>query len=67
MNKIMKYRKIGNSYVIRLERGEKVIEKLTEFCRKEGIKSGHCSGIGGLERAEIAYFNIVKLRILGNQ
>ena len=58
MNKIMKYRKIGNSYVIRLERGEKVIEKLTEFCRKEGIKSGHFSGIGGLERTEIAYYNI---------
>ncbi len=52
----MKYRKIGDSYVIRLEKGEKVMEKLEEFCEKNEIKSGHLSGIGGLERAEIAYY-----------
>ncbi|MEE9323824.1 MAG: PPC domain-containing DNA-binding protein [Candidatus Aenigmarchaeota archaeon] len=54
----MKYRKIGNSYVIRLEKGEKVMEKLEEFCRKERIRSGHFSGIGGLGEAEIAHFSM---------
>ncbi|MCK4335712.1 MAG: DNA-binding protein [Candidatus Aenigmarchaeota archaeon] len=52
----MKYRKIGSSYLIRLEKGEKVIEKLEEFCGKEGVRSGHFSGIGGFERVEIAYY-----------
>lgn len=54
----MRYRKIGDSYVIRLGKGEKVIEKLEEFCGKEGVRSGHFSGIGGLERVEIAYYTI---------
>ncbi|UCC91371.1 MAG: DNA-binding protein [Candidatus Aenigmatarchaeota archaeon] len=54
----MRYRKIGDSYVIRLEKGEKVIGKLEEFCEKNGIKSGHFSGIGGLSEAEIAHFSI---------
>ena len=54
----MRYKKVGNSYLIRLEKGEKVIEKLTDFCVKEGIRSGHFSGIGGLENVEIAYYTI---------
>ena len=54
----MNYRKIGESYLIRLERGEKVMGKLKEFCEKEGIRSGHFTGIGGLERMEIAYYTI---------
>jgi predicted DNA-binding protein with PD1-like motif len=54
----MRYKRVGNSYLIRLEKGEKIIEKLTEFCEKEGIRSGHFSGIGGLERVDIAYYKI---------
>lgn len=54
----MRYKKVGNSYLIRLEKGEKVIEKLEEFCEKEGIHSGHFTGIGGLDKVEIAYYTI---------
>jgi len=52
----MNYKKTGNSYLIRLDKGEEIIEKLAEFCGKEGIKSGHFSGIGGLEQADISYY-----------
>jgi predicted DNA-binding protein with PD1-like motif len=54
----MKYKKVGNTYLIRLEKGESVMKKLHEFCEKEGIRSGHFSGIGGLEWLEIAYYKI---------
>lgn len=54
----MRYKKLGDSYVIRLEKGEKIIEKLEEFCMREGVKSGHFSGIGGLSEVEIAHFSI---------
>ncbi|MCK5023746.1 MAG: DNA-binding protein, partial [Candidatus Aenigmarchaeota archaeon] len=52
--------KVGEHYVIRLEKGEKVIEKLTEFCKKTGTKSGHFAGIGGLSEAKIGHLSIEK-------
>lgn len=54
----MESRKSGETHVICLKMGEKIIEKLTEFCGKNGIKSGHFSGIGGLKSAEIAYYDL---------
>lgn len=54
----MEYKKAGEHYVLRLEKGEEIIEKLEEFCGKEGISSGHFQGIGGLDRAEIAYYDM---------
>lgn len=54
----MEYKKVGSSFLIRLEMGEEVIGKLEEFCGKEGIRSGHFSGIGGLETLELAYYDI---------
>jgi len=53
----MKYEKTGNHYVLRLEKGEEIIQKLEEFCGKEKISSGHFQGIGGLEKAEISYYD----------
>ena len=41
----MEYRKNGNHYVVRIDRGEEVLEKLTELCSKEGIASGAVYGL----------------------
>jgi len=57
----MKFKKIGNTYIIRLDKGEKVIEKLKDFCSKNGIRAGYFSGIGSLDEAELAHY-IVKTR-----
>jgi hypothetical protein len=54
----MKYKKSGNAYVILLEKGDRIIEALTSFCEKEKIKAGYVSGIGGVAKAEIAYYDI---------
>lgn len=53
----MQYKKSGATFVILLNKGDGIIEKLTEFCTKEKIKAGHFSGIGGVGRAEVAYFS----------
>ena len=52
----MKSRKIKNNYVIRLERGEKIIESLKNFCTKGKIKCGYFFGIGALGEAELAHY-----------
>ncbi|MEW6026072.1 MAG: PPC domain-containing DNA-binding protein [Planctomycetota bacterium] len=40
-----------------LARGEKIIEKLIEVCRKENILSGFFNGIGAVSSVEMAHFN----------
>jgi predicted DNA-binding protein with PD1-like motif len=36
----MKFRKIGETYILRLERGERIVEALTAFCGREGLRAG---------------------------
>ncbi|MBI2102019.1 DNA-binding protein [Candidatus Woesearchaeota archaeon] len=52
----MKSKKINNTYLIRLERGEKIIDTLNQFCTKQKIKCGYFFGIGALGEAEIAHY-----------
>ena len=52
----MEYKKLGEKYYIRMDRGDKVVQKLLEICRAEGIKSAMYSGIGGCSSADIQTF-----------
>ena len=52
----MEYRKIGENYYIRMDRGDEVICNLLEICRKESIPSAIFSGIGGCQHAELQVF-----------
>lgn len=52
----MTYSKTDKGYIIRLIRGEKIIETLTQFCRKENIHTGVFHGIGAVENPELGYY-----------
>ena len=52
----MKYKKIKDTYVIRLERGEKIIDSIKNFCEKNKIKCGYFFGIGALDNVELAHY-----------
>ena len=52
----MDYRKFGDTYYLRMDRGDEIIGTLMDFCRKEGIQSATFSGIGGCSDAEIQTF-----------
>jgi hypothetical protein len=54
----MRYKKIESTCVIRLERGEKVIEKLLELCEKEKIRAGYFNGLGAASEIELRHFNL---------
>ncbi len=58
---MMNFKKTKNIYVIRLERGEKIIEALKNFCLKNKIKCSYFFGIGALDEAELAHY------IVGNK
>ena len=52
----MVYRKLGETYYVRLDRGDEIIGSLMEICEKEKIMSATYSGIGGCGSAEIQTF-----------
>ncbi len=56
----MRYRKIQSAYVIRLEKGERIVERLLEFCEKEKVRAGYFNGLGAVSEAELGHFNFGK-------
>jgi|TARA_B100001971_G_C17935369_1_gene404861 predicted DNA-binding protein with PD1-like motif len=52
----MKFKKLENKYIIRLEKGEDIIEKIIELCKSEGIKLGYFNGLGAVSKIEIGLF-----------
>lgn len=52
----MDYRKFGDAYYIRLDRGDEVISSITAICKKESVGSATYSGIGGCSEAQIQTF-----------
>lgn len=54
----MEYKKVNNNYIVRIDKGEEVIEKIKELCNKESIKLGTITGIGATNNVEIGLFDI---------
>lgn len=52
----MDYKKFGTNYLVRLDKGDEIIESLMELVRKENIKLGSVSGLGAVDRAEVGLF-----------
>lgn len=52
----MKFKKINETFIVRLDSGERVLETLKIFCVKNSIKCGYFLGIGSLEEAELAHY-----------
>lgn len=54
----MNYSKRGNTWVIVLEKGEKITESIKKFCSETGIKAGIINAIGAAKDIKIGYFDI---------
>lgn len=52
----MEYRNYGNTYYIRLDKGDEIIASILAICEKEGVGSATYSGIGGCSEAQIQTF-----------
>ena len=56
----MEYRKFGDSYVLRLDRGEEVLTALTDFCLREQVALGSVEGLGAADHAVIGLYDVGK-------
>ena len=54
----MEYRKFGNAYVLRLERGEEVVSSLTQFCKEEKILLGKIEGLGACDHLTVGLYDV---------
>lgn len=54
----MTFSKDNNSYILRLFKGEKIIETLLSFCKSEAISAGSISAIGGASDITLGYFSL---------
>lgn len=64
----MEYKKVNdNNYVIRIDRGEEVISKLTELVNKEHIKAGYINGLGAAKYVKIGLFDTNKKEYISHE
>ena len=56
----MQFQKVGKHYLINIDKNEKVVETLTRFCKKNGIKNAKLSGIGAVKKTEIGAYDLPK-------
>ena len=52
----MQFKKFQNKYILRIDKGEEIVQTLTDFCTKNKIKLGTVSGLGASNRLTIGLF-----------
>ncbi|MDV4151004.1 PPC domain-containing DNA-binding protein [Clostridium sp. AL.422] len=62
----MEYRVFGETIVLRLEKGEEVIESIKNLCEKEDIKAGSISGLGASNHIVIGLFKVDEKKYYSN-
>ncbi len=63
----MEYRKFRNQYLVRIDRGEEVMESLTAFCKAEHILLGSVSGLGAADYAKVGIYRVADHQFEGKE
>lgn len=53
----MQFKQYDNTYFVYLEKGESVVEELTNFCKEHNILNGHISGIGAMNNIVLGAYD----------
>lgn len=62
----MEYRVFGETIVLRLEKGEEILEIIKKLCEKEDIKAGSISGLGATNHVVIGLFKVDEKKYYSN-
>jgi hypothetical protein len=54
----MQYRRTQNEMIIRLDRGEKLIDNLNQLAVSENLQSAWLQGLGGAQSAELGFYDL---------
>jgi hypothetical protein len=53
----MQFKQNDNTYFVYLEKGEPVVDVLTNFCKEHNILNGYISGIGAVNNIELGAYD----------
>lgn len=53
----MKYLKKDNKYIVRIDKGEEVVEQIKKVCNENNIKAGSITGLGATDKVKVGLFN----------
>ena len=56
----MQYKQSGNTYMVRIDPGEEIVESLKKQCEDEQIRLGRVEAIGATDHAVIGVYDLAK-------
>ena len=54
----MEYRKFGDTYIVRIDRGEEILASLTALSEKEDIRLAQVDGLGAIDHAMVCVYDV---------
>ena len=54
----MEYRKFGDTYIVRIDRGEEILASLTALSEKENILLAQVDGLGAVDHAAVCVYDV---------
>lgn len=62
----MEYRKFANTLVVRMDRGEEILEQLKEIALKENIKLASITALGAVDDFTVGVYNVKEKKYYSN-
>lgn len=62
----MDYRRFGDKVVVRIDKGEEIVEKMLEVCEKENIKLANVNALGAVGEFEVGLFKTTEKKYYSN-
>ncbi len=63
----MEYKRFGNTLVVRMDKGEEILEQLQRVSEKEGIRLASVSALGAVNDLTVGVFNTVEKKYYSNR
>ena len=63
----MEYRRFSDTYIVRLDPGEDIVERLTALAREEGLGLAEINGLGAVDDFTVGVFDRTEKRFLPNR
>ena len=54
----MDYRKFGDTYIVRMDRGEEILQTLIGFCEKENVRLASVEALGAVDHAVVSVYDV---------
>lgn len=62
----MDYRKFGNTYIVRLDKGEEILEQVRALSLKEGVRLASVQALGAVNDFTVGVFNTAEKKYYAN-